>query len=231
MPDLLDTIISSSEVLALLIPLIVIIVHKPSGHGIKILVWYVIIAFIINLAATLLYLFHYSLPKWLQNNNLLYNLHSVTRVLFFSWYIISVRAYRFEWFYKLLLAAYAIFCIYNFTLLESPLYLSSNIFSAESIVLLALCLSYFLRSIQDEEQTNWIKHPSFLVAAGICLYEAITFFIFLFFYPLYQHDLAFSLATMRIYAITFVVLCILIAMAFYKSRKKAETKNSTGKPA
>lgn len=223
MPDLLDKIISSSEVLAILIPLTVIIIHKPKGKGIKILVCYVVIAFIINLVATILYLFHNSMPTWLKNNNILYNLHSISRVIFFSWYILKVRPYRYLWFYKIMLIAYAAFCTYNFLVLESPFYLSSNIFSAESIVLLVLSLSYFLRSIQEEEQTNWLKHPSFLIVAGICFYEAITFFIFLFFYPLYQHDLAFSLATMRIYAITFVILCILIGMAFYKSRKKVQT--------
>ncbi len=222
MPDLLDTIISSSEVLALLIPLTVIILHKPKGEGINILKCYVVIAFIINLVATILYLFYKSMPPWLQNNNILYNIHSISRVLFFSWYILAVREYRFLRYYKLLLIAYAAFCVYNFSVLESPFYLSTNIFSAESIVLLILSLSYFLRSIHEEEQTNWIKHPSFLVASGICFYEAITFFIFLFFYPLYHQDLAFSLATMRIYAITFVILCILVALAFYKSRKKVE---------
>jgi hypothetical protein len=228
MPDLLDTIISSSEVLALLIPLIVIIRYKPNGFGIGYLKLYVITAFIVNLAATVLYLFHHSLPGWLQNNNILYNIHSVLRVLFFSLYIIKVRSSRLLWIKKMILAAYLIFCIYNFILLESPFLLSSNIFSVESIALLIICLSYLLSAIQDESQTNWLKHPSFLICTGICLYEAITFFIFLFFYPLYKKDLAFSLATMRIYAITFVILCSLLAFALYRSRSEKTIQTNAG---
>lgn len=218
MPDLLDNIISSSEVLALLIPLVIIFIHRPKGPGIKFIKLYVIIAFVVNLAATILYLFHYQMPEWLQNNNILYNLHSVLRVVFFGLYIINVRTYRFLWFNKLVLAAFLLFCIYNFSQNESPFFLSSNIFSAESIALLLICISYFLGSIQDESETNWLKHPSFMICAGVIFYEAITFFIFLFFYPLYQKDLAFSLATMRIYAITFVILCILLGIALYRSR-------------
>lgn len=222
MLEILDKIISSSEVLALLIPLFIIILHKPSGTGVGLLKWYVIIAFIVNLAATIMYLFHSSMPDFLRNNNILYNVHSVSRVIFFSLYILEVRQYRFKTPMKILLGTYVAFCIYNFTVLESPFFLSSNLFSAESIVLLIMCLAYFFQSIQDEEETNWLRHPSFMVCSGIIFYEAITFFIFLFFYPVYHNDLAFSLATMRIYAITFVILCILLGMALYRSRKRVD---------
>lgn len=220
MPDLLDDIITSSEVLALLIPLTVILVHRPQGPGVPFLKLYVIIAFVVNLATTILWLFHHQMPDWLQNNNILYNIHSVTRASFIGLYLTQVRSYRYAWFNKSVLALYWIFCIVNFILLESPFYLSTNIFSAESITLLLIGLSYFLESIQDDSDINWLKHPSFLVCSGVVFYEAITFFIFLFFYPLYYKDNAFSLATMRIYTLTFVILCILLGMALYRSRSQ-----------
>lgn len=220
MSDLLDKIISSSEVLALLMPLIVILIHKPGGPGISLIRYYVFIAFFINLIATLLYLYYYSLPPCLQNNNILYNIHSFIRVVFFGLFIIKIRAFQFPALYRITLVAYLLFCIYNFVFAESPLFLSSKLFSAESIILLFFCISYFLRSIREESDTNWLKHPSFLICAGICLYEAVNFFIFLFFYPLYHNDEAFSLITMRIYAITFIILCTLLAIALYKNRRK-----------
>ena len=219
MPGWLDDIISSSEVLALLIPLIVLLVHRPAGPGIGYIKLYVVIAFVVNLAATILWLFHNQMPSWLRNNNILYNIHSVLRVVFFGLYIIHARSYKVGWLNKAALAAYCFFCVLNFSLWESPFFLSSNIFSAESVALLIMCLSYFLSSIQDDSQTNWLKHPSFLICTGVIFYEAITFFIFLFFYPLYKKDIAFSLATMRIYALTFVVLCILLGVALYRSKK------------
>src|SRR6185436_2876762 len=131
------------------------------------------------------------------NNNIVYNIHSMFRVLLFSWYIINIRQYQFTFFFKTFLVAYLVFIFINFTIFESPFFLSTRLFAAESIVLLIMCLFYFFRSIQDESQINWLKHPSFLVCAGISLYVVITFFIFLFFYPLSQKDPEFFVVTMR----------------------------------
>jgi|KBSSwiStaDraftv2_1062776.scaffolds.fasta_scaffold91328_3 hypothetical protein len=221
----LQTLSDWSEVWALLIPLIVIIVSRPKEKQIRVLVWYVIIGFILNFATTFMIEFRNLVPSWLYidnmiNNNIVYNIHSMFRVLLFSWYIINIRQYQFTFFFKTFLVAYLVFIFINFTIFESPFFLSTRLFAAESIVLLIMCLFYFFRSIQDESQINWLKHPSFLVCAGISLYEVITFFIFLFFYPLSQKDPEFFVVTMRIYSITFVLLCILLSLAFYSSKKQ-----------
>ena len=221
----LQTLSDWSEVWALLIPLIVIIVSRPKENQIRVLVWYVIIGFILNFATNFMIEFKSLVPSWMYidnmvNNNIVYNIHSMFRVLLFSWYIINIRQYQFTFFLKILLVAYLVFIFINFTIFESPFFLSTRLFAAESIVLLVMCLFYFFRSIQDESQINWLKHPSFLVCAGISLYEVITFFIFLFFYPLSQKDPEFFVVTMRIYSITFVLLCILLSLAFYSSKKQ-----------
>ena len=216
-----------SEVWALLIPLIVFAVHKPKEKHIRLLIWYVIIGFILNFTAIFMVEYSNLVPSWMYiddmaNNNILYNIHSILRVLLLSWYIISIRQFRFSVILKTLLAAYLLFVFINFIFMESPFFLSTRLFAAESIVLLIMCLLYFFRSIQDESQTNWLKHSSFLVCAGISLYEVITFFIFLFFYPLSQTDTPFFRVTMVIYAITFVLFCILLALAFYQTRKQSK---------
>ncbi len=222
----LQTLRDWSEVWALLIPLLVIAFNKPDEKHIRLLVWYVIIGFILNFTATFMLEFNYLMPSWMYihhavNNNLPYNIHSVIRVLFFSWYIIIIRPYRFVIILKTLLIVYLVFVPINFIFFESPFFLSTRLFAGESIVLLIMCFSYFFRSIQDESKTNWLKHPSFLVCAGISLYEVITFFIFLFFYPLSQKDPVFFVVTMRIYTITFILLCILLAIAFYRSQRQS----------
>jgi hypothetical protein len=221
--DVLEILSDWSEVWSLLIPLIIIIVIRPKEEKIRLVVWYVIIALVINFIATFMLVYYYEVPEWLYvdgmvNNNILYNTHSVVRVLLFGWYIITVRRYRFPVMLKTVLGLYFVLVLVNFIFLESPFFLSTRLFAAESIVLLILALNYFFRSIHDESKTNWLKHPSFLVCAGVSLYEVITFFIFLFFYPLSQKDQEFFIVTMRIYTITFVVFCILLAMAFYESR-------------
>lgn len=225
MNDLLNTIINWSEAWALLIPLTIFLVYKPAGQGIRPLIIYLCVAFVLNTLATVMVEYYFSMPTWLKNNNILYNLHSFARVLFFSWYILTIREYRFPVLYKILVAAYLVFVLINFIFLQSPLLLSPRLFSAENILLLILCLSFFLRSMQDESEINWLKHPAFMVCAGISLYEAISFFIFLFFYPLAEKNWDFGDLTMSIHNVIFVILCIILGLALYRSRKsKKETK-------
>ena len=74
--------------------------------------------------------------------------------------------------------------------------------------------------MQDESETNWLKHPSFLVCTGICLYEATSFFIFLFFYPLVEKNWEFADLTMSIHNVMYVTMCVLLAIALFRYRKK-----------
>ena len=219
MNDLLNTIINWSEVWALLIPLTVIFIYRPKGVGTKSLILYVFAAFVLNTIATIMVQFYFSMPAWLKNNNILYNVHSLIRVILFSWYLTKIRQYRFPLIQKILLGACLIFILVNFVFMESPFFLSSRLFAVESIVLLSLCLLFFFRSMQDDSEVNWLKHPAFLVCTGICLYEATSFFIFLFFYPLFEKNPEFGNLTMSIHNVMYVILCIILALALYKSEK------------
>src|SRR6185436_8896407 len=128
----LQTLSDWSEVWALLIPLIVIIVSRPKEKQIRVLVWYVIIGFILNFATTFMIEFRNLVPSWLYidnmiNNNIVYNIHSMFRVLLFSWYIINIRQYQFTFFFKTFLVAYLVFIFINFTIFESPFFLSTRL--------------------------------------------------------------------------------------------------------
>ena len=222
MNNFLNAIINWSEVWSLVIPLTIILIYRPEGSGIKPLVLYITIAFVLNTVATIMVEYYFSMPAWLKNNNVLYNLHSLIRVLFFSWYIMTIRKYRFPVIQKILLGAYLVIVFANFIFLESPFFLSSHLFATESIILLVLCLSFFFRSLQDESQVNWLKHPAFLVCTGIIIYEATSFFIFLFFYPLVEKNKEFGDLTLSIHNVMYVILCIMLALALYGSRKQPE---------
>jgi len=228
MNDFLNLIINWSEVWALLIPLAVIIVCRPKEPYIKPVVIYVFIAFVLNTCATIMVEYYFQMPVWLKNNNVLYNIHSFVRVILFSWFILAIRKYNYPSILKITLVAYLVFVVVNFSFLDSPLFLSSKHFAAESIVLLFFCLSFFLRSMLDESNVNWLKHPSFLVCAGISLYEAICFFIFLFFYPIAQKNKEFGALTMSIHSIIYTVFCIFLALALYSSchQEKEEDTSS-----
>ncbi len=220
-----------SEVWPLLIPLIIILIYRPKGHNLKWLIFYVITAFILNFLAIFFIEYYYLVPNWANNgNNIFYNLHSFVLTIFFSLYIITVRKYKYVAFLKALIIIYLAFVLVNFAFWEPPQILSTRHFTAGSIVLLICCMFYFFRSIIEESQTNWLKHPTFIICAAVCLYEAITFFIFLFIYPMYNRtynkDLSFAFLMMRIYQVIFVVFCILLALALYQSKKQQDTAGS-----
>jgi hypothetical protein len=216
----LSKVIDWSEVWALLIPLAIILFYRPKEPAMHPVIWYICIALVLNSISTTLYVFHRQMPPFLKNNNILYNLHSIARVIFFSWYISKITSSKFSFIYKSIISVYIIFIIVNFLFFESLLFFSSRLFAAESIVLLFLCISFFLRSLQDESGTNWTKYPSFIVCTAVALYEAITFFIFLFLLPMADKDPDFGLLSLEIYKITFVVFCILLARAIFRSKKQ-----------
>ena len=226
MNTLLTNIRDWTEVWSLIIPLFVILRYRDSIQHIRPVIIYVFVALILNLAATTLYYFHDRLPDFLGNNNILYNLHSIARVAFFSWYIIGLRQHRYINAYKFILIAYALFIIINFIFFGSIFIFSSAAFTAESIVLLLLSLSFFIGAMQDDSETNWLKHPAFLVCTAVCLYEAVNFFIFLFFYPLFEKNVSFGKMTMTIHHFTYTAFCILIALALYRSTLPSSHLNS-----
>ncbi len=223
MHDFIEEAIFLSEVWALLIPLTIVIIFRHGLTGMRPIVIYVLIALVFNLAATIISIYHKQLPFYFQNNNILYNLHSFARVFLFSWYILSLKLIRSSWIPKIILPAYIIFLSINFIFFETPLELSTPLFSAESIVLLVLCLYFFIKSIQDESKINWLRHPSFLICTGISLYETLSFFIFLFFYPLFEKNPEFGMLTMKIFAISYIILCILLALALRRNHKQQLT--------
>src|SRR5689334_21521726 len=221
---LIDILLRWSEVWALLIPLIVILVFRPKGRIVSWLIVYVIFAFLFNTIAITMIEDYTLLPSFLaldEGNNLYYNLHSLLMVICFSGYIISVRTYQYPKFLKGLLIAYILFVPINFIFVERVLFLSTLHFTVGSIVLIFICLFYFFRSILDDENaTDWLKHPSFLICSGLSLYQVITFFIFLFIYPIYNKninkDMEFADAMMYVYQGIFVIFCILLAIGLYR---------------
>jgi len=215
-----------SELWALAIPLLVIMVYKPKGKTSRLLILYVFFAFVLNGLIIVIAQFNNFMPLWLTNNNIFYNLHSICRVIFFSLFLLSARTYKHPLFLKALLFLYALFVCINFIFFDDLFFLSSNLYAAESIILLLFCLSYIFRSVLDESNIHWIKHPPFLVSAGVCLYEVLTFFGFLFFdnisYSRDPNDLAFAQVFLKIYVIAYVIFCVLIAMALFKYGKRKQ---------
>ncbi len=200
----------------MLIPLAIILLYQKPVPETRPVIVYVYVALIINLAATIMFVFHSDMPSFLKNNNICYNIHSIVRVLFFSWYLHKLHLPKLQRLIKMATPLYIGFVLINFIFFESPFFISSLLFSAESIFILVLCLFYFFHSIQDDSETEWTGHPSFTISAGIGFFEAITFFIFLFYNPLYVENRKFGKLTFTIHNFTYVIFCIMLAIALYK---------------
>lgn len=224
--DFLKLIWEWSEGWAMLIPLLAILIFRPKGRYVWLLITYILLAFAINFFAQLVLQCYYLFPNsFSNNNNIYYNVHVVLRVLILGWYIISVRPYKYYKLHKALLFLFIVFTLINFIFFESPLLLSIRLFAAGNITLIICCVSYFLRSILEDSTVNWLKHPSFIVCTAVCLYEAVTFFIFLFIYPLSYTDPEFGLVTLRIYQVILVIFGILLAIALYSYKKQKLSAN------
>ena len=220
MYTVLKTIRDWSEVWALLIPLLVMLVYPFTGKVMKPVRIYVWTGLVLSLASTIMFVFHKQMPETLKNNNLVYNIHSLVRVILFSWFIIQFSFGRKNNLPRILVIVYLLFTLWNFINWTSPLQFSTLHFIAESIVLLMLCLLFFFRTIRDESTTDWIKQPAFIVCAGLSLYEAVNFFTFLFFETLTRYNLQFLKIAWTIHNITFVVLCIMLALALYSAKTR-----------
>ncbi len=218
-----ELVIIWSEVWAFLIPLIIILLHKPKGRYVNLLIIYIISGFILNFCAIFTLVYPERVPSFLMyNNNIFYNIHSFIMVIFLGLYIIRVRPYKYLSLLKTLIWAYILFVLANFIFFERPLIYSTRLFTIGSIILLILCLLYFITSIREESDINWLKHPSFIICSGISLYHGITFFIFLFLRPMfnssYNNDPSFADLMMKITQGTFLLYCILLAIGLYQYR-------------
>lgn len=182
----------------------------------RLLVYYVALAFPVCLAITIMYNFYRLMPPGL-NNNVFYNVHSFIRVVFFSLFMMGLMKDRFVPIIRFVLILYFVLVAANFILLQSPLKFSSRLLTTESILLILMSVLYFVRTTQDESETNWTRHPSLYVVAGIIFYEGVNFFTFLFYDPLSTERPLFGKATWTVHHITFVILCTLLAIAFRKS--------------
>lgn len=227
-----------SEVWALFIPLTIIILYKIKTSEFRTIVFYVWTAVPISLIANAqAAIIHYGdktmLPDFLQTNHILYNVHSIIRVLLFGWLITNIRLMKEYILPRIAIPLYIILLIANFSFRGSIWSFDPFVFVLEGLLLLTLCLSFFFLSIKDNSETIWMDEPVFIICAGISLYEAINFFIFLFFDALQIKNPSFGRVTMEIFSVSYIILCILLAIMLFRlvrypvQKRKLNLKSTT----
>lgn len=213
-----------AEVWPLLIPLSIFLLYRPLDKKLKPIIIYSLITFFLMLAATIQHQFARDLPSNLRNNGIFYNLHSIIRTLFIGWFIYEVKQVKQHTFLKYVFIIYCLFILVYLYRFGNLLNYDIILFTAESVVLLIISLTFFLSSIMDDEVELSGKDPVFIVCTGISFYEAINFFITLFIFPLYTSNHALGFFTMKIFQCSFIVLCIFLGAALYRSRQKIKDR-------
>jgi hypothetical protein len=216
-----------SEVWALLIPLFFLLKQRNKAPYLRPLRIYVMLALLINIGAISIQKFKldwgYQPGDFFYSNNFLYNIHSVIRLLLFSWFFILLNQ-RFMHRIKILIPfAFIAFVIINFSVSENFFnrqILSSRLLATEAALLLFYCLQYYIFLILEDKGISFKRQPGIWIVTGLTFYVAASFFIFLFFDYLVINDEKFAINVWDVHNFFFILLCICIAITFNKKDDK-----------
>ena len=225
-------IIDWSEAWALLIPLTFYFIWRPKHAWVKPVIIYLVVAFLLNLTADMIWknglpFFEFPIrkaftflyvPRYKQiSNNLFYNLHSILRLLLFTWFFYKLDPVFFKKINWIVIPLFLLFIAINFYSFANIVVLpNSALFAVEAALLLFYCIAYFIRLNKDDRLANPFSESSFRIVSGLTLYNAINFPIFIFYDYLIRSNDAYSKDIWTVHNITFVILNILIAFSFKK---------------
>jgi hypothetical protein len=228
-----------SEAWAPLLALIVYFITRPKARWVKPVLYFLVIAFIFGLALDLIWKrrklgiepwFETYLWWWwdtdpvtgekILKNNIFYNLTSLARLLAFTaffhlFYDIFKKLNRFiPWIFIALM-------VVNFTWFENIKDFSSRQLTVEAAILLFYCLLFFYKTTLDVGLDRPSSQPQFWVVAGLTLYTAVNFFIFLFYkYLMSQVTFAkYAVEIWNVHNISYILLNIFIIIAFIRSKR------------
>jgi hypothetical protein len=229
MSNFFREVLDWSEAWAPLLPLIVLLYLKSKTPYLNPVRIFLLSAFILNLFLDILWKFGKPLGvtsgDFLSNNNFIYNISSVLRLLLFAWFFIGLRQ-RFMHRIKILLPiGFLVFVFINFIFFQDFFpqgnnFFSSRLLTAESAILLFFCMQYYIYLILEEKNLSLIHQPGFWVVTGLSVYVAANFFIFLFWEYLSVKMKDFALGIWDIHNITFIIFCSLITVQFFLEHKK-----------
>ena len=218
-----------SEVWALLIPLIIFIIRKPPYNWVNPVKWYLLTALLLNVSIDFVwYVNKYDLwgsvkdDRW--NNNIFYNLHSIARLIFFSWFFILLRQRFMHRIKAIIPFGFLLFVLINFIFYEnffpqgSKEGFSSRLLATEAALLLFYCLQYFIFMMMEDKTISLSHQPGFWIVTGLSIYVSVNFFIFLFYSYLFSVKV-FAAHIWDVHNIVFILLCLFITKQFYQKNE------------
>jgi hypothetical protein len=213
-------ILSWLEVWTFLIPIFFLITIKRDREYFIPVKIFIAIAFVLNLVSNIISnqkKIGYTLP-W-HNNIALYNLDSISRLLLFSWFFLMLKQPFLKILKLLLPAVFIIFVVIDFNYVESfyKEKISTNVRLVETVILLFLCLQYYLYTLK-EDQGNFMNDPPFWIITGLSIFVVTTFAVYLFYAPAFYSNPPSAVNLWKIPKTALLILCVFIAKAFYVSK-------------
>ena len=222
-------ILDWSEVWALLIPLTILLWKKNKIAYLKPIRIYVGTTLLLNTGIVLI---SECKGKWglqqgdfLWNNNVLYNIGSILRLLLFAWFF-NLLGQRFMHRLKIIIPFAFLLCVLiNFIFYENFMPVgalesfSSRLLSTEAALLLFYCLQYFIFLMIEDKPTKLSFQQGVWVVTGLSIYISVSFFIFLFYSYLSKVTKDFAVNIWDVHNIVFIILCLFIAKQFYQENE------------
>ncbi len=239
---ILQEILDWSEAWAPLLALIAAIVYKPIGRWTKPVIIFLVLALLANLTSDLIWKrYDLGIADWMRvnfrdlydnpnpekeilSNQVLYNVHSILRFLFFAWFF-HYLGRTFRKMNLLLVTLFIILMGLIFIFYKDIRELSSLLMTTDSALLLIYCLVYYFLFLRDEN-AKVSNHPHFWAVLGLSIYVVINFPIFLFYTVISEKAETFAIDIWDVHNISYIIFCIFLARAFYAARtSKSKTLN------
>src|SRR5690242_2505101 len=120
------TILNWIEVWSPLIPLYVFILKRPNEKNLQIIATYLLTALCLNAVIDVSWLFRNCMPELLKKNNFLYNISSITRIFFFTFFFRKATSLLSTKIYSFIIALYVILFIFYFKFLNNDFFYFSS---------------------------------------------------------------------------------------------------------
>lgn len=219
---IIHKILDWSEVWALLIPLAILLWKKNKLKYLRPVRIYLFLSLIVNLIIDLV---AYNKKIWgltpedfWWNNNFLYNISSILRLLLFAWFFVLLGQHFMYRVKRIIPFAFLAFVLINFIFFEPFIpkgdyeAFSSRLLATEAAFLLFYCLQYFIFIIIEDKAGSIYRRQGFWFVTGLCIYAAVNFFIFLFYDYLIRATINFATSIWDVHNISFIVFCLFIAV-------------------
>lgn len=233
MPTLFQQIIYWSEIWALFIPIVALLMNKKKYNNLIPVCIYLFSSLVLN---TFIVLISELKGDWgLQeddffwNNNVFYNVSSIIRLLLFAWYFISLKQEFMQKVKAIVPFMFILFVCINFIFFEKFVpqgeyeWFSSRLLATEAALLLFYCLQYFIYLIIEDKHRHIKEAPGFWIVTGLSIYVSANFFIYLFHEYLSEKTRDFAINIWDVHNIVFIIFCIFIAIQFHMENKKQAT--------